>query len=170
MIRKVERTCGVVRLTDCVTRTMTEFELPFPAKVYPCAAVMQSSRFREQSAIYSPFCGLVHTTSVLPTERKDSKRDNIRVTNFTLYKDNKKCIYYHSSYRSICGIIIAVNPLMKILTLFLALFLTMMPESVPIFNISQGQEICLEEVDDVEEEAVVSMSQRIQKRIGTWNE
>ena len=59
---------------------------------------------------------------------------------------------------------------MKILTLFLALFLTMMPESVPIFNISQGQEICLEEVDDVEEEAVVSMSQRIQKKIGTWNE
>lgn len=59
---------------------------------------------------------------------------------------------------------------MKILTLFLALFLTMMPESVPIFNISQWQEICLEEVDDVEEEAVVSMSQRIQKRIGTWNE
>ena len=45
MIRKVERTWGEVRFPDWVTRIETEFELPPPAKVYPCAAVMQNSLF-----------------------------------------------------------------------------------------------------------------------------
>ena len=44
---------------------------------------------------------------------------------------------------------------MKILTLFLALFLTLLPESVPVSHYSQGQEVCWEEVNDVEEEAVI---------------
>ena len=45
MMRKVDRTCGCVRLPDCETRIRTEFVPPSPAKVYPCAAAMQSSRF-----------------------------------------------------------------------------------------------------------------------------
>lgn len=56
---------------------------------------------------------------------------------------------------------------MKILTLFLALFLTLLPESAPFVSYSQGQDICLEEVDDVEEEAVIRIPQRIPKKILT---
>ena len=48
---------------------------------------------------------------------------------------------------------------MKILTLFLALFLTMMPESSPIIYGSQGQDFLLEVVCDVEEEAVIRTPQ-----------
>lgn len=54
---------------------------------------------------------------------------------------------------------------MKILTLFLALFLTLLPESVPVSPYSQGQEVCWEEVNDVEEEAVIRTVQRSQKGI-----
>jgi hypothetical protein len=43
---------------------------------------------------------------------------------------------------------------MRILTLFLALFLTFLPE-VPFVCTSPTQDICCEEVDDVEEEAVI---------------
>lgn len=54
---------------------------------------------------------------------------------------------------------------MKILTLFLALFLTLLPEGVPAFNsFSQEQDVLLEEVNEIEEEAVISTSQRLQKR------
>lgn len=53
---------------------------------------------------------------------------------------------------------------MKILTLFLALFLTLLPEGAPAFNYSQGQDVVLEEVNEIEEEAVISTSQRLQKR------
>lgn len=53
---------------------------------------------------------------------------------------------------------------MKILTLFLALFLTLLPEGAPAFNYSQGQDVLLEEVNEIEEEAVISASQRLQKR------
>ena len=56
---------------------------------------------------------------------------------------------------------------MKILTLFLALFLTLLPESVPFVNFSQGQDVCLEEGDDVEEEAFIRIPQRIPKKILT---
>ncbi len=44
---------------------------------------------------------------------------------------------------------------MRILTLFLALFLTLLPESFPVFNSSQVQDICWEDTDDIEEEAVI---------------
>ena len=56
---------------------------------------------------------------------------------------------------------------MKILTLFLALFLTLLPEGAPAFNYSQGQDVLLEEVNEIEEEAVFSSSQRLQKRVQT---
>lgn len=56
---------------------------------------------------------------------------------------------------------------MKILTLFLALFLTLLPEGAPAFNYSQGQDVLLEEVNEIEEEAVISASQRLQKRVQT---
>ena len=59
---------------------------------------------------------------------------------------------------------------MKILTLFLALFLTLLPESVPFVNHSQGQDICLEEVDDVEEEAVIRLPQRVPRRSPSTSE
>ena len=69
-----------------------------------------------------------------------------------------------------CGIKIAVNLLMKILTLFLALFLTLLPDSVPFVNLSQGQDVCFEEVDDVEEEAVIRLPQCTPKKILTTSE
>ena len=56
---------------------------------------------------------------------------------------------------------------MKILTLFLALFLTLLPEGASAFNYSQGQDVVLEEVNEIEEEAVFSSSQRLQKRVQT---
>ena len=46
--------------------------------------------------------------------------------------------------------------MMKILTLFLALFLTLLPEGASAFNYSQGQDVVLEEVNEIEEEAVFS--------------
>ena len=53
---------------------------------------------------------------------------------------------------------------MKILTLFLALFLTMLPESTPCADIfPQGQDSCWELVEDIEEEAVIRTSQCIQR-------
>lgn len=54
---------------------------------------------------------------------------------------------------------------MKILTLFLALFLTLWPESAPVVNCTQGQEVCLEVVDDVEEEAVIRTPQRTRETV-----
>ena len=53
---------------------------------------------------------------------------------------------------------------MKILTIFLALFLTWLPESAPMVPISNGQEVCTEEVCDVEEEAVIQTSRQEQKK------
>ena len=46
---------------------------------------------------------------------------------------------------------------MRILILFLALFLTFLPE-VPFVCASPTHDICCEEVDDVEEEAVIKTS------------
>ncbi len=59
---------------------------------------------------------------------------------------------------------------MKILTLFLALFLTLFPESVPFVNYTQGQDVCVEEVCDVEEEAVIRSPQRAPERLQTSSE
>gem|GEM_PF-4457895 len=42
-MRNVERTCGFVRLGDGVVLPETVFVQLLPAKVYPCAAVMQMS-------------------------------------------------------------------------------------------------------------------------------
>lgn len=44
---------------------------------------------------------------------------------------------------------------MKILTLFLSLFLTMLPEKALVTNTSYCQDICFEEVYDGEEEAII---------------
>lgn len=54
---------------------------------------------------------------------------------------------------------------MKILTLFLALILALMPERVPFVNDSQVQDLCVEEVCDVEEEAVLRSPLRTPKRL-----
>ena len=45
--RKVNRFCGDVLRPVLVVRMETEFDPPSPAKVCPCAAEIQSSRFRE---------------------------------------------------------------------------------------------------------------------------
>ena len=50
---------------------------------------------------------------------------------------------------------------MKILTLFLALFLTFLPDGAPYVSVPQGQAVCMEEIDDVEEEAVIRVLPRI---------
>ena len=59
--------------------------------------------------------------------------------------------------------------MLRVLTLFLALFLTWLPESAHFVSCSQGQEICLEEVevDDVEEEAVIRTERRAQEQVQT---
>ena len=44
---------------------------------------------------------------------------------------------------------------MKLLALLLALFLTVQPEDAPPVNYSQTQEICCEDTDVVEEEAIL---------------
>ncbi|MBP5390571.1 MAG: hypothetical protein J6Y40_00630 [Bacteroidales bacterium] len=52
---------------------------------------------------------------------------------------------------------------MRILTLFLALFLTLLPESADFAPFSHELDACWEEVNDVEEEAVIRPVQRSQK-------
>ena len=52
---------------------------------------------------------------------------------------------------------------MKIITLLLALFLTLLPDSVPVSHSSILQEICTEDVIDIEEEAVIRISRPEQK-------
>ena len=86
------------------------------------------------------------------TQYKDSKNAQNKYRAFPEYLRNKNCSEFWQ---------------MKILTLFLALFLTLLPESAPFVSYSQGQDICLEEVDDVEEEAVIRIPQRIPKKILT---
>ena len=59
---------------------------------------------------------------------------------------------------------------MRILTLFLALFLTLLPESAHIVASPWGQDVCLEEVTDVEEEAVICAERLTQKEVRTSSE
>ena len=59
---------------------------------------------------------------------------------------------------------------MKILTLFLALFLALLPDSVPFVNNTLGQDICVEEVCDVEEEAIIRSPQRTPERLQASSE
>ena len=57
---------------------------------------------------------------------------------------------------------------MRILTLFLALFLTLLPESVSYTNVPCGQDVCLEEVcDEVEEEAIIRLPRRMTENVQT---
>ena len=49
---------------------------------------------------------------------------------------------------------------MKVLTLFLALFLTFFFENLPVENYAQPQEVFCEDVEDVEEEAVIRSVRR----------
>lgn len=53
--------------------------------------------------------------------------------------------------------------MMKILTLFLTLFLTLLPDGAPIASFPQGQDVCMEEMVDVEEEAVMGFDRRVEK-------
>ncbi len=53
---------------------------------------------------------------------------------------------------------------MKILTLFLALLLSLLPEGTPVADYSPGEDVCYEVVDDVEEEAVIRTSRAPQKQ------
>jgi len=55
--------------------------------------------------------------------------------------------------------------LIRILTLFLALFLTLLPEEAPVVNFSPAQDVCVENVDDVEEEAIVQVVPRSHHKI-----
>ena len=54
---------------------------------------------------------------------------------------------------------------MKILTLFLALFLALLPEGVPAADCPSGQDTFLEQLDEVEEEAVIRTVQSQQKQL-----
>ena len=53
---------------------------------------------------------------------------------------------------------------MKVLTLFLALFLTFLPESLPVENDAQPQDVFCEDVEDFEEEAVIRSVRRDQSQ------
>lgn len=53
---------------------------------------------------------------------------------------------------------------MKILTLFLALLLSLLPEGTPVADYTPGEDVCYEVVDDVEEEAVIRTSRAPQKQ------
>lgn len=52
---------------------------------------------------------------------------------------------------------------MRILTLFLALLLSLLPEGTPVIGYTPGEDVCCEVVDDVEEEAVIWTSRTPQK-------
>lgn len=54
---------------------------------------------------------------------------------------------------------------MRILTLFLALFLTLLPEGVTYVDFSQTQEACWEDLDTLQEEAVIKTVQREQVQV-----
>ena len=49
---------------------------------------------------------------------------------------------------------------MRILTLFLTLFLTILPDSVPCANTSFWQDVSMEEVFDIEGDAIIHTFQR----------
>ncbi len=61
-----------------------EFELPLPANVYPCAVVMQISRFCEKSTKRS-VAGLSETVKAAsrPPEKKDRTKDNMSTQSLT---------------------------------------------------------------------------------------
>lgn len=108
-MRKVDRVCGDVLRPELVVRTETEFELPSPAKVCPCAAVMHKSRFREKSAFesegdasatqYVPSSEETTASALfLPPEKSDNRSDNMSRSVFTESKDTKN--NYSSHFQS----------------------------------------------------------------------
>lgn len=57
---------------------------------------------------------------------------------------------------------------MRILTLFIALFLTLLPESVSYVNTTSSiQEVCFEDACDVEQEVVLCFQQRVSENVQT---
>ncbi|MBR0244873.1 MAG: hypothetical protein IJQ61_00165 [Bacteroidales bacterium] len=61
--------------------------------------------------------------------------------------------------------------MMRILTLFFALFLTLRPECVPYANTTfYGQEVCFEDACDAEEEAVLRTPQRVSEKVQALSE
>lgn len=54
---------------------------------------------------------------------------------------------------------------MKILALFFAFFLALLPESAAVASCPVGQDVYLEEVSDVEEEAVLRTPQRVPRQV-----
>ena len=98
-IRKVDLVWGEVRRPVFVVRTDTVLLFSLPAKVYPCAAVMQISRFWVRSdglsedgaaaTLQEP--SLDETAlafSSLPPEKRDNRKDNMRINDFTTNKDS----------------------------------------------------------------------------------
>lgn len=60
---------------------------------------------------------------------------------------------------------------MRILTLFLALSLTLLPESVSYANTTYyGQEVCAADVSDAEEEAILRSPQRMAENVQASSE
>lgn len=53
----------------------------------------------------------------------------------------------------------------KVLALFLALFLASMPDASPFVNYTNWQEVCTEEICDVEEEALIRTPQQKQQQV-----
>lgn len=96
-MRKVDLVCGEVRRPEFEVLTDTVLLLSLPAKVYPCGAVRQISRFWVRSAGFSEE-GAAETLhkfsseetalafSPLPPEKRDNRKDNIRTKDFTMNK------------------------------------------------------------------------------------
>ena len=92
-MRKFDLVWGEVRRPVFVVRTDTVLLFSLPAKVYPCAAAMQISRFWVRSAGVSDdgaaatlqepsldetalaFCSF-------PPEKRDNRKDNMRINDF----------------------------------------------------------------------------------------
>ena len=103
--RKVNLVCGDVLRPVLMVRTETEFDLPSPAKVCPCAAVMHKSRFREESVLvseedapatqYDPSSeGTAVPALFLPPEKSDNRSDNMSRSVFMeskIRKNHQRC-------------------------------------------------------------------------------
>lgn len=99
MMRKFDLVWGAVRRPVFVVRTDTVLLFSLPAKVYPCAAVIQISRFWVRSAGLSED-GAAATQqepsadetalafASFPPEKRDIKSDNMSASDFMIDKDN----------------------------------------------------------------------------------
>ena len=102
MIRKVDLVWGEVRRPVFVVRTETVLLFSLPAKVYPCTAVIQISRFwvRSNGLSEDGASATLQEPSLdetalafpsLPPKKKDSRKDNMRINDFTTNKDSHFC-------------------------------------------------------------------------------